>query len=108
MKKCFPLIMFISLISTTGFSQSPDSILITTKGDTLNTFPGIHTFYRAEVAPQFPGGEQAWNKYLGANLDYPTEAIDNNIQGTVILEFIVCTNGSVCNVKPVSGPKALY
>jgi protein TonB len=65
------------------------------------------TFTKVEVESDFPGGAPGWLRFLNANLVYPPKAIKKNVQGTVILEFIVCTDGSVCNVAAVSGPALL-
>jgi protein TonB len=41
---------------------------------------------------------------LKQNLVYPPIAINQNIQGTVIVQFIVCADGTVCNIEAISGP----
>ena len=55
----------------------------------------------------FPGGLCAWQKFIRHNTTYPDAAVDSNIQGTVVVQFIVNTNGDVFNVEAVSGPSAL-
>lgn len=52
-----------------------------------------------EAESQFPGGVGAWSKYLSKNLQYPERAVNNEFQGTVVLQFIVLENGSVTNVE---------
>lgn len=51
--------------------------------------------------PSFPGGNAALRKYLQNNLRYPEAAIDQNIQGTVLVEFVVNEDGSVTDVTPL-------
>ncbi len=51
--------------------------------------------------PSFPGGEAAMMKYIGENLKYPPIARENNIQGTVVLTFVVGKDGSVGDIKVV-------
>ena len=51
--------------------------------------------------PSFPGGKEALLKYLQNNLRYPEAAIDQNIQGTVLVEFVVNEDGSVSDVTPL-------
>jgi len=51
-----------------------------------------------EVSPQFNGGLEAFGRYLEKNVHYPFDARKNNIQGTVILSFIVEKDGKVANV----------
>ncbi len=48
---------------------------------------------------EYPGGMQELMKFLISELTYPQEALENNIQGTVIVEFIVCKDGTVCNAN---------
>lgn len=57
----------------------------------------------AEVMPQFPGGTNELMKYLSNNLRYPTVAIENNIQGRVIVKFIVAKDGSISNIEVIKG-----
>jgi len=40
-------------------------------------------------------------------MTYPQEAMKKEIQGTVIVQFIVETDGSVSNIVAISGPEAL-
>ncbi len=53
--------------------------------------------------PIFPGGTAAWVRYLNKNINYPTLARQININGRVILEFVVEKDGSVSNVKVTKG-----
>ena len=47
-------------------------------------------------APQ--GGMSALKVFIDQNLDYPQEAIDNKIKGTVVLEVTVSPNGAIKNI----------
>lgn len=49
--------------------------------------------------PSFPGGESAMMNYLSSNIMYPKKARRNNIQGKVLLIFVVEKNGDITNVK---------
>ena len=51
--------------------------------------------------PQFPGGDAALIKYLDSHIQYPPEAAKNNIQGRVILQFVVDKTGEIGEVKVV-------
>ncbi|MBP6456436.1 MAG: energy transducer TonB [Chitinophagaceae bacterium] len=55
-----------------------------------------------EKEAEFIGGQEAFMTFLQTNLRYPQEAQENDIQGRVILEFVVCEDGSVCNYKVVN------
>lgn len=47
------------------------------------------------VESEFPGGAKAWLHYLTTTLRYPHEAIDNDLMGTVAVEFNVDKQGAV-------------
>ena len=58
----------------------------------------IFTF--AEQQPTFKGNVQAW---LTSHLNYPASAADNNIQGKVVVKFVVGRDGSVSRAEVVRG-----
>ncbi|HXD79113.1 MAG TPA: TonB family protein [Puia sp.] len=62
------------------------------------------TFTKVEIESEFPGGAQAWLRYLNKNLRYPDDAVNNEIQGTVVVQFIVDKEGNVSDVQAISGP----
>lgn len=65
------------------------------------------TFTKVEIESEYPGGAAAWQRYLNRNLRYPQDAIDNEIQGTIVVQFIVDKEGMVSEVEAISGPKEL-
>ena len=56
-----------------------------------------------EVYPEFPGGMEAWSKYIQRNLRYPGMAQDAGVQGKVYLSFVVEKDGTITDVKVVRG-----
>lgn len=58
----------------------------------------IFTF--AEQQPTFKGNVQAW---LTSHLNYPASAADNNIQGKVVVKFVVGRDGSVSRAEVLRG-----
>jgi protein TonB len=62
------------------------------------------TFTKAEVMPEYPGGDKAWMAYLNKNLHYPMDAISNEISGTIWVQFIVKSDSTVSDVQAFSGP----
>lgn len=56
-------------------------------------------FKSVEQMPQFPGGEAALMKYISSHIQYPTMAQENNVQGKVIVQFVVTKTGQVGEVK---------
>ena len=51
-----------------------------------------------EQMPSFPGGNAALMNYLSQNIKYPVIAEENNIQGRVVVQFVVGKDGSISNV----------
>ena len=58
-------------------------------------------FMSVDKMPVFPGGEAALMTFIRDNISYPTDAADNNIQGKVIVQFVVDMTGQVGDVKVV-------
>lgn len=54
-------------------------------------------------APGFPGGTEAFYKYLSENIHYPEQAKADGIQGRVVVGFIVMDDGSIVNVEVQRG-----
>ncbi len=65
------------------------------------------TFTKVEIESSYPGGPGAWARYLNKTLRYPQEAQDNEIQGPVVVQFIVDRAGTVTDVEAISGPMEL-
>ena len=60
-------------------------------------------FTAVEQMPQFPGGDAELMKHIQKNLKYPPVAMENNIQGRVVVQFVVTKTGKVGEVKVVRG-----
>ena len=56
-----------------------------------------------ETQPNPPGGMSGWNKYLSNNLKYPTQARRMGVEGTVIVVFVINTDGSIQDVEVLRG-----
>lgn len=60
------------------------------------------TVYRAfdvNTQPEFPGGLPAMNDYIATSMKYPKRAIENAVQGTVVVSFIVEKDGSLTGIQ---------
>lgn len=57
----------------------------------------LEVFTIVDEMPSFIGGEEALNKYIEDNLIYPERAIENRIEGEVIVSFEVQKDGSLTN-----------
>lgn len=56
-------------------------------------------FRIVEQLPEFPGGAVEFMKWLTKNLRYPSSAQQRKVQGKVVAQFIVNTDGSISNVE---------
>lgn len=56
-------------------------------------------FRVVEQLPEFPGGMSAFVKWLTDNLRYPVYAKNANIQGRVVVTFIINRDGTVADIK---------
>ena len=52
-----------------------------------------------EQMPEFPGGIAAMLEYLMQNVKYPEDAEKQKVEGRVIANFVVETDGSISDVK---------
>ncbi|MFN3997226.1 TonB family protein [Algoriphagus sp.] len=64
---------------------------------------GKSIFDVTEVQPNPPGGMEGWNKYLQENLTYPAEAKRNGVEGTVIVVFVINSDGSISDPEILRG-----
>ena len=108
MKQFLPFLLLIFL--NAGCRQNvPDKQLPANavKLDSITSTPAEEEFGCQVGDAQFPGGLQAWQKFLAQNLVYPQSAIDKEIQGTVVVRFIVEKDGSLTDVEAIKGPMEL-
>jgi TonB family protein len=71
-----------------------------------DTIPGNKVFSQVERMPEFPGGLQAFGKFLSDNIRYPKADHDNGVSGRVFCTFIVEIDGTLSDIKAVRGPSA--
>ena len=60
-----------------------------------------------EIESKYPGGPDAWRKFLERNLfnNLPQDAVDQGIEGSVLIRFVVDVDGTVSDITVMSGPK---
>lgn len=56
-----------------------------------------------ERMPEFPGGEAAMSQFINRTIRYPVIAQENGIQGRVVVQFVVNTDGKIVDVEVVRG-----
>jgi len=60
-------------------------------------------FNFVEQMPEFPDGQAAMMKFIQSNLKYPAIARENDIQGTVVVQFVVAADGGISRVNVARG-----
>jgi TonB family protein len=53
--------------------------------------------------PTYPGGRDAFRKFVSENLVYPPLALQNRIEGTVFMSYVVNDMGEVIEAKVLKG-----
>lgn len=56
------------------------------------------TLEKSDSLPEYKGGQNALLKVLSDNLIYPTECVEANIQGSVLVQFVVSSKGKVKDI----------
>lgn len=73
---------------------APDSVAAPTDGVAKD-----EVFMVAEKMPEFPGGMKEMLKFLQENVKYPENAMKNNVQGRVIVQFVIEKDGTPTEFK---------
>ena len=84
-------------------SAAPGSTTLTAADDLdqQQKNKGNKVFDVVEKMPSFPGGPSALMSYLASNVKYPKECHEKGIQGRVIVQFVVDTDGSITDAHVV-------
>lgn len=86
--------------ATPATTQEATGASIPTFGDSVST---NEVYEVVETKPLPAGGMAGWNKYLSENLRYPEDAQGKGIEGTVIVAFVVNTDGAVSDIDILRG-----
>jgi len=60
-------------------------------------------FTIVEVMPSYPGGNTKFYEYVSKNLKYPRRALKANVEGKVIVQFLVAQNGDISEIEILKG-----
>lgn len=57
----------------------------------------VYEYFMTEVdvLPEFPGGTKALYKWIADSINYPAEAVQEGVEGRVVVEFTVSKNGEI-------------
>lgn len=93
--------LLMALIACTTMAQQATEIAIVPDKPEKAIINGkeVEVLEAPEVMPEYPGGINGIMSFLSSNLVYPQEAFENNIQGRVLVQFVVDTKGNVSNVE---------
>ncbi len=89
---------YIEIINHKCYDDSTAILFYKDKGKTMSedissSYADVYTI--VEVMPEFPGGDEALKEFIAKNKVYPDKAVENDIQGTVYVQFIVNKNGNI-------------
>lgn len=92
--------------TTIGLSQDPNSsdesstALVNSDDQTDTVLDDPDRLFTAtEIPPTFKGGMEAFYQYIADNYDYPAAAVENDVKGRIILQFVVEKDGSLTNIE---------
>jgi protein TonB len=101
------IISSILLIQLNGNAQVEQSV--STEDSVVNTIKvqskedANLVFDFVDKMPEFPGGQVEMIKFLSKNINYPTVALDQGVQGSIYVQFVIWKDGSVREVKVLRG-----
>jgi protein TonB len=97
----------VMIFVTASYSQTSDTLskpkVVVNNQDTLGAKDTTQILTFAEVMPQFPGGQDAFTKYLQDSIVYPTAERKAGKEGTVYVKFVVMRSGTIEGVKVLKG-----
>lgn len=59
---------------------------------------------KVDNPPVYPGGNRAMASFLTQHIRYPKEAAKDNVQGKVIVSFVINEDGTISRVKTLGNP----
>ncbi|MCK9321056.1 MAG: energy transducer TonB [Bacteroidales bacterium] len=89
-----PLSLFALLVMVFAFSLNVNAQEKKTENSDV-------VFTVVENEAEFPGGVEAMNRFMAENIKYPTLAKQKNIEGKVIISFIVEKNGTLSDIRTI-------
>ena len=80
--------------------DSPKSVSQDTSGTELYT---DEIFMKVETNAEFPGGKEAFEKFIETNIQFPEYAVNNKIDGIVYVHMVVSKQGVISELKIYRG-----
>jgi len=73
-------------------------ILSTSSVQTFAQSGNEKVFKRAEIMPEYIGGQENMMKFLSTEIKYPVKCRDQKIEGSVVLKFVIDKNGRIKDI----------
>ena len=86
-----------------GSSKKQDASGSDGAGGKVTDSAGEKPFDVVDERPSYPGGEVEIMKYIAKNIRYPKDAMEDSIQGRVVLRFVVGKDGKVTSPEILRG-----
>ena len=84
-------------------SVMPESVEEAANNEATDEEPTREVYTAVEQSAEFPGGVTALMNWLGSNIRYPEDAVRDDVQGRVIVKFVVNADGRISDAKVVKG-----
>jgi protein TonB len=85
------------------FPEPPGPVLPGGPCPTVGENPETYDPFEVDVQPEYPGGMQALMTYINEHLIYPSDAMENGIEGRVFVRFTVLKTGETADYKILRG-----
>ncbi len=98
------VIHFCSAFTVPSLSAQPESIRETLRDTVPDTASDEKLFVKVDIEASYPGGDNAWRRFLEQNLDAAVPVRKKAPAGyyTVIIQFVVDKTGNVSDIKPLT------
>ena len=95
---------FMFIIAAAMLSLNTDAANISENLQIMNTaaVTDDDVVEKPDVLPEFPGGMEAMMAFIGNNTKYPAEALKKQVQGKVIVQFVVTKEGYIRDMEVIS------
>ena len=95
---------FMFIIAAAMLSLNADAANISENLQIMNTaaVTDDDVVEKPDVLPEFPGGMEAMMAFIGNNTKYPAEALKKQVQGKVIVQFVVTKEGYIRDMEVIS------
>ena len=103
MLRCFMSVFIMVAFTASCYCRSTQPIETSAQDSQVSSVlaRGEHVHRAVQQMPKFPGGTAALLAFVRKNLIYPEKAKTNEVEGEVIVQFVVGKDGAVSDAKVV-------